>query len=583
MKRILLSFLLLFSCGINYPESSSRSSIDPDNAFTVRKNYHARLELQDKVYHGAGQDISGFRNYYTLMNEGKKPLIYIYYTGLKWVEANCLLELKGQLEYYETNFGNYIIPQIGLSMTVDGSPQYHYEQDVAAGLYDKQIDILCDEIEGLGHPVLVRIGYEFNGFWNGYLSNTYKLAYQRITDAFRARNLEAATIWCVGLPGSSYMEFYPGDSYVDWWGIDLFAVSDFNHDAELFVSNADAHGKPVIIGESTPKSIGVLDGESDWNAWFVPYFSFIQTGRTVKAFCYINWNWANYPQWSDWGDARLEQNSTVAGHYKNRVNSVLFQHGTTEKGLRKAFGINDETPPSAATGLIAVLSNNNQVLLRWDAASDGQGILRYEVYNNSNKIRNTTRTNYSDCALKAGDSASYSIKAVDIGGNKSGFSTPASLTIPNTIEKAFNGEFDLGKDYWGFSTFEGGSGIFTNDSTSKLNGVNSAKIIITNSTGINWHIQLSQPFASHAGMRYIVTFKIASLFPSFIDVFLQQRHDPYSYILAQTLAVSATPQTFVFTNSSASQEDNMGLSFMMGNCSTNTIWIDSVSLKEEKL
>jgi hypothetical protein len=30
---------------------------------------------------------------------------------------------------------------------------------------------------------------------------------------------------------------------------------------------ADTHKKPVMIGEATPRYVGVTDGEASWNQW----------------------------------------------------------------------------------------------------------------------------------------------------------------------------------------------------------------------------------------------------------------------------------------------------------------------------
>src|SRR5260370_24453913 len=55
------------------------------------------------------------------------------------------------------------------------------------------------------------------------------------------------------------------------------------------------HGYPVMIGESTTRWVGgVQGGEETWRTWFDPYFTFIRTWPTVKAFCYISWNWEQY-------------------------------------------------------------------------------------------------------------------------------------------------------------------------------------------------------------------------------------------------------------------------------------------------
>jgi len=187
----------------------------------------------------------------------------MYYVGLNnlgdpgWSEG-----LIYQLDRYPDHM---LMPQVGLSMTSDGAPETHYEDDVAAGLYDEQIGYLADGLKRVGRPVFLRIGYEFNGTtWNGYMPSSYISAFRRITDALRAEDVEVATVWCYAVDGATnYMDYYPGDDRVDWWAIDPFSNYHFsNTTARSFMSDAHEAGKPVMIGETTPRNIGAdQDGD----------------------------------------------------------------------------------------------------------------------------------------------------------------------------------------------------------------------------------------------------------------------------------------------------------------------------------
>lgn len=96
-----------------------------------------------------------------------------------------------------------------------------------------------------------------------------------------------------------------------------------------FLDLADAHRKPVMIGEFTPRRVGVLDGQEGWDAWFTPYFDLIHRRREIKPFSYIDWNWANRPPWTTWGDARIEANDVVAAHYREEMRLGLYLHSRT--------------------------------------------------------------------------------------------------------------------------------------------------------------------------------------------------------------------------------------------------------------
>jgi hypothetical protein len=301
-----------------------------------------RLEpIGRRVIHGAGQSPDEFQKYFAAIGD-TKPEIYMTYLGLRLQPDDIkeyFFQLKKELGKYDAV---YLIPEIGLSMTVDGQPDQHYEGKVARGEMDANIDAVCEGLSRLQRPAFVRIGYEFNGSWNGYQPDTYQAAWKRIVDKLRANELEnVATIWCVGAETTDYMKYYPGDDLVDWWGIDLFSADQlspkgFSND---FVQAASRHGFPVIIGESTPRYIGVLQGEASWNQWFVPYFAFIAQHENVKAFCYISWDWGLYPQWKDWGDARITSNPVVLDHYKTELAKTIYIHGTDQYSLQNELQI----------------------------------------------------------------------------------------------------------------------------------------------------------------------------------------------------------------------------------------------------
>ncbi len=304
-----------------------------------REYFGARLEPLDKVIHGAGQTKEAFANYCQALSKNTQPEIYMCYTNLQKPDFNGLLNsLRGQFSLYP----DYILPQIGLAMAHDGSPEKHFEQDVAAGQYDKQISNFREFLDSLQRPVYIRLGFEFNGFWNGYKADTYIPAFIRVEEEIRKSSCPAAIVWCYSPDGSDkdFMRFYPGDEHVDWWAIDLFAPAHFSDSSAIaFLDSARAHHKPVMIGESTPRRVGVLDGRKSWDAWFKLYFDMIHSYPQIKAFCYIDWNWAEYKQWKDWGDARIEKNKMVRDLYEHELENDLYLNAGSKEQVIKALGI----------------------------------------------------------------------------------------------------------------------------------------------------------------------------------------------------------------------------------------------------
>lgn len=293
----------------------------------------------NKVIHGAGQQFpKDFRDYWNAVGE-YKPLLYMTYIEIKWPDENWFKIIKKEIK----EFPNVML-QIGLSMTneVEEGPQSHYEHDVATGKYDSKIDDFCKGIKGLGIPTFVRLGYEFNGLsWNGYLPKTYIKAWKHFVDRIRKNNINnIAIVWCYCPEGEkNYQDYYPGDNYVDWWAIDIFS-SDYFKDpfTEKFMQDAEKHKKPVMIGESSARYVGTLDGQKSWDNWFKPYFEWIENHPIVKAFCYINWNWSKHKHWKNWGDCRISRNEIVKKKYLEEISKPKYIHNQpVAKFLKKIY------------------------------------------------------------------------------------------------------------------------------------------------------------------------------------------------------------------------------------------------------
>ena len=81
-----------------------------------------------------------------------------------------------------------------------------------------------------------------------------------------------------------------------------------------------------MIGESAPQGLDVSGGDLVWLTWYQPYFHFIDAFPVIKAFCYINWNWANYPEWSTWGNGRIQDNPIVLANFQAELRQAKYIH-----------------------------------------------------------------------------------------------------------------------------------------------------------------------------------------------------------------------------------------------------------------
>jgi hypothetical protein len=341
VKRIglaggILFILLVMGC-VGLPASA-----DEDPGYVPREYFGALLEPKDTVLHGAGQDDKGFSDYAELMGPQRWPVLYMTYTSVTRSKQHVLEwgeKIKRDLAEQES--GN-LIPQIGLNLTGENETGDGKDSAIADGLMDENIDAFCEIIKALDRPVFVRIGYEFEGSWNGYQPESFKAGWIHITKAMRRHGLKFATVWCSAgasagdMPLADRMAYYPGDEWVDWWGIDLFDAHEaLSPQTAEFCDEAGKHRKPVMIGEATARHTGVLDGQASWDKWFVPFFQLIRQQPEIKSFCYINWEWSEWSDrlgfgWHDWGDCRLEKNDVVTQHYRDEMDLPLYLHDNAE-------------------------------------------------------------------------------------------------------------------------------------------------------------------------------------------------------------------------------------------------------------
>ena len=99
--------------------------------------------------------------------------------------TTLLFPLCADLERYRKDYGIYLPVQMGLYIV--GS-----EAEIAAGFWDADIQRFCQDLNQLGYPLYIRIGYECNGAHNNYDPSAYKAAFIRIVNALRDQNVEAA-------------------------------------------------------------------------------------------------------------------------------------------------------------------------------------------------------------------------------------------------------------------------------------------------------------------------------------------------------------------------------------------------------
>lgn len=79
-------------------------------------------------------------------------------------------------------------------------------------------------------PVYLRFAAEFD-IWSDLTdADSFKSAYRYVSDYFKSRNSNVAIVWSPNQVSNWNIDiddFYPGDSYVDWVGMSLYAGKYF--------------------------------------------------------------------------------------------------------------------------------------------------------------------------------------------------------------------------------------------------------------------------------------------------------------------------------------------------------------------
>ena len=229
---------------------------------------------------------------------------------------------------------------------------YGIDDEVASGTrYDDRIRDLATVVGALASPVVVRIGGEFNGAWNGYHPHAYPVAFRKIVQMFRDAGVgNAVFVWCyepaapgdfdaVGADGA--YKWYPGEDVIDWYAIDWFDTDDFTGPltdrgvetrhgrTRRFLDMAVAEGKRVMVAESSPARFDLADpaqAEAAWQEWFLPYFAILAERTEIGWFHLISYDWAqaSYYQEIGWRNNDLTADAKLLGRLIQELSKPMY-------------------------------------------------------------------------------------------------------------------------------------------------------------------------------------------------------------------------------------------------------------------
>lgn len=231
----------------------------------------------------------------------------------------------------------------GTAVHLSISMEFGAEVRVADGEHDHLIDELAAFLEEFREtPFFIRIGYEFDGAWNGYEPEKFRAAWRRIVDRLREAGRDNfATVMAsssVHVPRETWATYWPGDDYVDWLGYSWFG---HHRGPEAALDLAREKGKPVMIAEAAPRGFYLEGLGLVWYDWYQPLFQHIEENPdVVKALAYINADWDAQPMWSGWGDSRIQVNDAVREAWLARMDQPGYLHGP--EGVYEAIDFSPE-------------------------------------------------------------------------------------------------------------------------------------------------------------------------------------------------------------------------------------------------
>jgi len=139
--------------------------------------------------------------------------------------------------------------QAGLIPLIQLNPWRVSEQQIASGVWDRHIENYANDVKKFGCTVILSFGHEMNGWWYPWGAPrtspaNFIAAWRHIHDIFEQEHVRNV-IWswdpshqhgeiASGKIAAAASEWYPGDKYVDWIGLDGYLGTNRSGHAQNF-------------------------------------------------------------------------------------------------------------------------------------------------------------------------------------------------------------------------------------------------------------------------------------------------------------------------------------------------------------
>lgn len=98
---------------------------------------------------------------------------------------------------------------------------------------DSYLRTIADELRESKAKVFLRFASEMNGNWVAYSQDPelYKEKFRLVSRIMKERAPNVAMVWCpYTSPETTLPDYYPGDEWVDWVGVNMYNVTYFDQD-----------------------------------------------------------------------------------------------------------------------------------------------------------------------------------------------------------------------------------------------------------------------------------------------------------------------------------------------------------------
>ncbi|MFI3211161.1 MAG: S-layer homology domain-containing protein [Peptostreptococcaceae bacterium] len=239
--------------------STERTSILLENDKYELQKYEPKVGTYLGAYILQDELINANMNTFETMM-GKKHASYFRYLGYK----------TGNLEVFEDWM--YQVKENGSSPHVALEPNNGLEHVQR----DEYLIGLAEMFAEFKDPIFLRYASEMNGDWVAWNGDTeeYIEKWKLVHDIMEEYAPNVIMVWTpFTMPEGSILEYYPGDDYVDWVGVNVYNVvyhnDNINHNAmhedplELldFVYDNFSHRKPIQISEYGATHYTTTDGK----------------------------------------------------------------------------------------------------------------------------------------------------------------------------------------------------------------------------------------------------------------------------------------------------------------------------------